>query len=163
MNAFGFIFIKWAEQNNVFFESTYMEPVMGEGDPGRALTPEFYKKARELDITPLVHGVGAQEEVVPLLSVSDVFLLPSSQESFGLAALEAMACEVPVVASRVGGLPEVIEHGVSGYLHPPEAIDEMANSALRLLTDDALHERVSKAACRRVREEFCAERVVPMY
>ena len=89
-----------------------------------------YRKARELGITPLVHGVGAQEEVVPLLSISDVFLLPSAQESFGLAALEAMACEVPVVASRVGGMPEVIEHGVSGFLHPPEAIDEMAASAI---------------------------------
>jgi N-acetyl-alpha-D-glucosaminyl L-malate synthase BshA len=122
-----------------------------------------YRKARELGITPLVHGVGAQEEVVPLLSVSDVFLLPSSQESFGLAALEAMACEVPVVASRVGGLPEVIEHGVSGFLHEPEAIDEMAASALAILTDDALHERIGAAACRRVREEFCVERVVPMY
>ena len=122
-----------------------------------------YRKARELGITPLVHGVGAQEEVVPLLSVSDVFLLPSSQESFGLAALEAMACEVPVVASRVGGLPEVIEHGVSGFLHEPEAIDEMAASALAILTDDALHERIGAAAWRRVREEFCVERVVPMY
>ena len=125
--------------------------------------PLAYKKARELGILPLVHGVGAQEEVVPLLSVSDVFLLPSSQESFGLAALEAMACEVPVVASRVGGLPEVVEHGVSGFLHDPEAIDEMADSAVLLLTDDALHARVSAAGCRRVREEFCVERVVPMY
>ena len=122
-----------------------------------------YRKARELGITALVHGVGAQEEVVPLLSVSDVFLLPSSQESFGLAALEAMACEVPVVASRVGGLPEVIEHGVSGFLHDPEAIDEMAASALAILTDGELHDRIGAAACRRVREEFCVERVVPMY
>jgi L-malate glycosyltransferase len=125
--------------------------------------PLAYKKARELGILPLVHGVGAQEEVVPLLSVSDVFLLPSVQESFGLAALEAMACEVPVVASKVGGLPEVIEHGVSGFLHHPDAIDEMAGSAVSLLTDDALHARVSAAGCRRVREEFCVERVVPMY
>ena len=125
--------------------------------------PLAYKKARELGIVPLVHGVGAQEEVVPLLSVSDVFLLPSAQESFGLAALEAMACEVPVVASRVGGLPEVIEHGVSGFLHDPQAIDEMVESAVSLLTDDALHARVSAAGCRRVREEFCVERVVPMY
>jgi N-acetyl-alpha-D-glucosaminyl L-malate synthase BshA len=125
--------------------------------------PLAYKKARELGIVPLVHGVGAQEEVVPLLSVSDVFLLPSSQESFGLAALEAMACEVPVVASKVGGLPEVIEHGVSGFLHEPEAIDEMAESAVLLLTDEALRAQVSAAACRRVRKEFCVERVVPMY
>ena len=107
--------------------------------------------------------VGAQEEVVPLLSVSDVFLLPSAQESFGLAALEAMACEVPVVASRVGGLPEVIEHGVSGFLHPPDALDEMAASAIALLTDSELHRTVAAAACRRVRVHFCADRVVPMY
>ena len=122
-----------------------------------------YRTARELGITPLVHGVGAQEEVVPLLSVSDVFLLPSVQESFGLAALEAMACEVPVVASRVGGLPEVIEDGVSGFLHEPDAIDAMADSAIALLTDSALHGRMSRAACQRVREQFCVERVVPMY
>jgi glycosyltransferase involved in cell wall biosynthesis len=92
-----------------------------------------------------------------------VFLLPSSQESFGLAALEAMACEVPVVASRVGGLPEVIEDGVTGYLHALDAIDEMAESAIALLRDPALHRRIAKAACRRVREHFCAERIVPMY
>lgn len=122
-----------------------------------------YRLARELGISDLIDIVGAQEEVVPLLSVSDLFLLPSAQESFGLAALEAMACEVPVVASRVGGLPEVIEHGVSGFLHPPDALDEMANSGIALLTDPALHEKVAKAACQRVRLEFCAERVVPMY
>ena len=122
-----------------------------------------YRTARELGITALVHGVGAQEEVVPLLSVSDVFLLPSAQESFGLAALEAMACEVPVVASRVGGLPEVIEHGVSGFLHEPGALDDMANSAIALLTDEGLHDRMGSAACQRVRHQFCVERVVPMY
>ena len=85
-----------------------------------------YRVARQRDISGLVHAVGAQEEVVPLLSASDLFLLPSAQESFGLAALEAMACEVPVVASNVGGLPEVIEHGVSGFLHPLDAHDAMA-------------------------------------
>src|SRR4030095_6759032 len=108
-----------------------------------------YPGARELGISELIDIVGAQEEVVPLLSVSDVFLLPSAQESFGLAALAAMACEVPVVAcrvealagegpvvsSRVGGLPEVIEDGVSGFLHPPDDIDAMAKSAIDLLSD----------------------------
>jgi N-acetyl-alpha-D-glucosaminyl L-malate synthase BshA len=122
-----------------------------------------YRVARELGLSDLIDIVGAQEEVVPLLSVSDLFLLPSAQESFGLAALEAMACEVPVVASRVGGLPEVIEHGVSGFLHPPDALDEMAESAISLLTDPARHERIARAACQRVRVQFCAERVVPMY
>lgn len=133
--------------------------LVGDG-PDLALA---YRMARELGITSMVHGVGAQEEVVPLLSISDVFLLPSSQESFGLAALEAMACEVPVVASRVGGLPEVIEDGVSGFLHPPDAIDDMARSAITLLKDEAMRERVGGAACRRVREHFCVDRVVPMY
>ena len=122
-----------------------------------------YRMARELGIAKQLHAVGAQEEVIPLLSVSDVFVLPSAQESFGLAALEAMACKVPVVASRVGGLPEVIEHGVSGFLHPLDAVEEMASSAVAVLTDPGLHRRIGDAACRRVRDTFCAERVVPMY
>ena len=118
---------------------------------------------RELGISALVHPLGAQEEVAPLLSISDLFLLPSAQESFGLAALEAMACEVPVVASRVGGIPEVIEDGVHGYLHPPDDIAGMAASAVRVLSDPALHARMAAAACRRVREDFCADKVVPLY
>jgi len=122
-----------------------------------------YRLARELGLAPLVHSLGAQEEVVPLLSIADLFLLPSSQESFGLAALEAMACEVPVVASRVGGLPEVIEHGVSGFLHAPDALDEMAESGVMLLSDAAKHRSVADAACARVRNDFCAEKIVPMY
>jgi N-acetyl-alpha-D-glucosaminyl L-malate synthase BshA len=122
-----------------------------------------YRLAREFGIATLVHALGAQEEVVPLLSIADLFLLPSAQESFGLAALEAMACEVPVVASRVGGLPEVIEHGVSGFLHSPDALDEMAASGVMLLSDCEKHRAIAQAACTRVREEFCAEKIVPMY
>jgi len=95
--------------------------------------------------------------------VSDVFLLPSAQESFGLAALEAMACAVPVVASRVGGLPEVIEHGVTGYLHPPEALDEMADSVVLLLTDEARRRAMGVEAARQVGERFCADLIVPQY
>ncbi len=122
-----------------------------------------HRQARALGMDTLVHSVGAQENVLPLLSLADVFLLPSAQESFGLAALEAMACEVPVVASRVGGLPEVIEHGISGFLHPPEALDDMAASATALLTDAALHRRIADNACQRVRTQFCTEHIVPMY
>jgi len=122
-----------------------------------------YRLAKELGLSALVHAVGAQEEVLPLLSISDVFVLPSAQESFGLAALEAMACGVPVVASRVGGLPEVIEHGVSGFLHPLNALDEMAASAVAVLTDPVLHSRIAAAARARVQDQFCAERIVPMY
>ena len=122
-----------------------------------------YRMGRQLGISDLVDAVGAQEEVMPLLSVADVFLLPSAQESFGLAALEAMACEVPVVASRVGGLPEVIQHGITGFLHPPDDLDGMAASAIRLLQDPALHRHIASAARQRVTERFCADRVVPMY
>ena len=125
--------------------------------------PMALRLAREAGHGTDVHAVGAQEDVLPLLSVSDVFLLPSAQESFGLAALEAMACEVPVVASRVGGLPEVIEHGVTGYLHPPDALDEMADSVVLLLTDEARRRAMGVEAARQVGERFCADRIVPQY
>jgi L-malate glycosyltransferase len=125
--------------------------------------PAALRAARELGISQLVHAVGAQEEVLPLLSVSDVFLLPSAEESFGLAALEAMACGVPVVASRVGGVPEVIEDGKSGFLHPPGALDEMAESTVKLLSDAALYKTTAEAARCRVTDAFCADKIVPQY
>ena len=122
-----------------------------------------YRLSRELDIAPLVETLGAQEDVIPLLSAADLFLLPSAQESFGLAALEAMACEVPVVASNVGGLPEVISHGISGFLRDPGDLDGMAEDAIALLTNPVLHRTIADAARARVRDEFCVDRVVPMY
>ena len=125
--------------------------------------PLAVRTARERGMSHLIHAVGAQEEVQPLLSVSDVFLLPSKEESFGLAALEAMACGVPVVGARVGGVPEVIEHGVSGFLHDADAVDEMAASTLLLLRDPALHAVMADAARRRVLDKFSADRIVPMY
>jgi N-acetyl-alpha-D-glucosaminyl L-malate synthase BshA len=122
-----------------------------------------YRLGRELQIAHHVEILGAQEDVIPLLSASDVFLLPSQQESFGLAALEAMACDVPVVASRVGGLPEVIEHGVTGFLHDPADLDGMAESALSVLRDPELRQRIAAAARRHVGERFCVDFVVPQY
>ncbi len=125
--------------------------------------PQVCRIARERGLSSDVEPLGEQELVVPLLSVADLFLLPSAQESFGLAALEAMACEVPVVASAVGGLPEVIEHGVSGFLHASDDVAGMAESAIRLLSDAGLHQRVAGAGWRTVRERFCAEEIVPRY
>ena len=81
-----------------------------------------------------------------LLSVADAFLLPSAQESFGLAALEAMACGVPVVASRVGGLPEVITDGLTGYLRDPDDQEGMAAAVLELLDDPSLRQRIAHLA-----------------
>jgi L-malate glycosyltransferase len=122
-----------------------------------------YRLGRELGVSDRTHVLGAQELVIPLLSSADLFLLPSAQESFGLAALEAMACEVPVVASNVGGLPEVIEHDISGFLHQPDDLDGMAGSGVALLRDPELHARVTKAALARVRREFSEEQIVPIY
>ena len=122
-----------------------------------------YRLGRELGISHLVDAMGSQDAVIPLLSAADLFLLPSSQESFGLAALEAMACQVPVVASDVGGLPEVIESGRSGFLHPVDDVEGMAASAVHLLTDETTHRRVAVAARQRVADQFCVDRVLPMY
>jgi L-malate glycosyltransferase len=121
------------------------------------------RMAAQLGVADHVQYLGAQEDVVPLLSIADLFLLPSEQESFGLAALEAMACEVPVVTSNAGGLPEVIEHGRTGFLHPVGDEDGMASSGLLLLTDAALHGRITAEAVRTVRERYCAGLIVPMY
>jgi len=120
-------------------------------------------RARSLEIEDRVEVLGEQDQVVPLLSVSDLFLLPSIQESFGLAALEAMACEVPVVASRVGGLSEVIEHGRTGFLHDLEDLDGMADSGVALLTNPELHAAIAAQGRRLVAEKFCADLIVPRY
>ena len=110
-----------------------------------------------------VEYAGEVHDVVGLFAAADLFLLPSATESFGLAALEAMACEVPVIASRVGGLPEVIDDGIGGFLHEPEDLDGMVASAMRLLTDDDLHRRVARAGRAVAVERYSADRVVPQY
>jgi N-acetyl-alpha-D-glucosaminyl L-malate synthase BshA len=125
--------------------------------------PAVEERVRQYGLEEHVIFAGEQQELVPWLSVADVFLLPSAQESFGLAALEAMACEVPVVASRVGGLPEVIEDGVSGFVCPLEALDEMAERAVLLLTDRDLHVRIARTAVETARTRYCSEAIVPLY
>lgn len=119
--------------------------------------------ARALGVSKQVEALGEQDQILPLLSISDLFLLPSEQESFGLAALEAMACEVPVVASRVGGLHEVIDDGVSGFLHHPNDLEGMARSSLALLTDSDLHARIAANGRRTVKQRFCCDLIVPRY
>jgi N-acetyl-alpha-D-glucosaminyl L-malate synthase BshA len=125
--------------------------------------PEARRRIRELGLKSSVEILGEQEQLVPLLSEADLFLLPSSQESFGLAALEAMACDVPVVASRVGGVPELVEDGVTGFLCPPDDLAGMAQASIRLLTDDALHARMAQASRQRAARQFTDARIVPMY
>jgi L-malate glycosyltransferase len=119
--------------------------------------------ARALGVSEHVESLGEQDQILPLLSIADLFILTSRQESFGLAALEAMAAGVPVVASDVGGLHEVIDHGRSGFLHPPDDLEGMAASGRAVLLDPDLHARVAREAVRTVRARFCAELVVPRY
>jgi L-malate glycosyltransferase len=109
-----------------------------------------------------VRFLGKVESVGDVLRGADLFLLPSATESFGLAALEAMACAVPVVASAAGGIPEVVEDGKTGFLAPPGDVATMATRALRVLGDPAEHERMKRNAAARALE-FSADRVVPRY
>src|SRR6266853_1059547 len=109
-----------------------------------------------------VRFLGKVDNVADILRGSDLFLLPSETESFGLAALEAMACAVPVVATAVGGVLEVVVHGETGFLTLKGDVDAMIAHSLRLLGDAALQARMRDAAARRALE-FAADRVVPRY
>ncbi|MEK7381506.1 MAG: N-acetyl-alpha-D-glucosaminyl L-malate synthase BshA [Gemmatimonadota bacterium] len=120
------------------------------------------REARELGVEEDVRFVGRLDTVADLLQATDLFLLPSQTESFGLAALEAMACGSPVVASRVGGLPEVITDGVNGILEPPGSVEAMARRAIDLLRDPVLYERMAAAAAHRA-QDFAAAKIVPLY
>jgi N-acetyl-alpha-D-glucosaminyl L-malate synthase BshA len=124
---------------------------------------EAQRLAQSLNISDSVLFLGEQDRVVPLLSASDVFLLTSAQESFGLAALEAMTCEVPVVASKVGGLPEVIDQGVTGFLHASDDPEGMAHSVARLLLDDRLRRQFGAAATKVAHARYSDTAIVPMY
>jgi N-acetyl-alpha-D-glucosaminyl L-malate synthase BshA len=102
--------------------------------------------ARELGVIESTRFLGEQSDVVPALQAASVFLFPSETESFGLAALEALSCAVPVIASRTGGLPELIDDGKTGFLATVGDVTAMADAAVRLLTDPTLSTRMSVAA-----------------
>jgi len=108
--------------------------------------PRAEALARELGLSDAVRFLGVQLDVRDVLQQADVFLLPSETEGFGLAALEALACGVPVVGSRVGGLPEVVADGETGLLCPPGDVPGMAAAVLRLLADPELQQRLARAA-----------------
>jgi N-acetyl-alpha-D-glucosaminyl L-malate synthase BshA len=119
--------------------------------------------ARDLHIHERVHFLGKQERVNELLPLADLLLMPSELESFGLAALEAMACKVPSVATRVGGVPELIDDGVTGLLYPVGDTKAMAQGALSLLGDRARLEAMRDAGRKTAQTRFCSTLVVPQY
>jgi L-malate glycosyltransferase len=125
--------------------------------------PEAAFEAESLGIADRVVFLGKQDSVAELLACADLFLLPSASESFGLVALEAMAAGVPVIASRTGGLPEVVIEGETGFLAPVGAVEEMADAGATVLGDEAVWRRMSEAARARAIEEFGVDRVVPQY
>ena len=110
-----------------------------------------------------VHFLGKQDRVYELLSQADLFLLPSDMESFGFAALEAKACEVPAIATNVGGVPEVVEHGVDGFLFEPRDVETAAKYAIELLSRSDRGRSMGQVARINARKKYCANDVIPMY
>lgn len=125
--------------------------------------PRAQVVARELGVVEDVVFLGKHTAVEELLACADLFLLPSESESFGLAALEAMSCGVPVVASRVGGIPEVVEDGVTGHLLSLGDVEGMADAGAAVLGDEKAWASMSQAARRRAGDRFSADQIVRDY
>jgi L-malate glycosyltransferase len=119
--------------------------------------------AQGLGIENRVAFLGKQESVNTLLPVADLMLMPSELESFGLAALEAMACCVPTIGTKVGGVPELIEDGVTGRLFPVGDTDAMAEAAVELLSNAALLEKMGRAGRAAAQARYCSSRIIPLY
>lgn len=124
--------------------------------------PKIEALCRKLGTCDDVHFLGKLKNIEEVYSIADLFLLPSETESFGLAALEAMASKVPVISSNTGGIPEINEHGVTGFLSDVGDTDDMARNALKLLKDDALHARFKEAAYQKAKQ-FSEDSIIPIY
>jgi len=125
--------------------------------------PKVEQYARECGVFDAITFIGNVPLVEEILVGADLFLLPSETESFGLAALEALSCEVPVIATSVGGLPEVVRHGENGFLFPVGDVESMSTAAIELLQDDEKRQRFGKEGRRWALEEFDEARVVERY
>jgi N-acetyl-alpha-D-glucosaminyl L-malate synthase BshA len=125
--------------------------------------PAAEDEARALGVINSVFFLGKIEAVAPLLASADVFLLPTSSESFGLSALEALACGVPVVGTDTGGLPEVVTNGVTGLLYPVGDVDSMSDGALSILTEPGRQAAMGAAGAADARARFALENIVSQY
>jgi len=119
--------------------------------------------ARRLHIQDRIHFLGKQAGVSELLPLADLMVMPSELESFGLAALESMACRVPAIATAVGGVHELIEDGVNGRLFAVGDVEGMARASIDLLSDDVTYAAMASAARQTARERYCASRIIPLY
>jgi len=119
--------------------------------------------AIELGMESHVTFMGKQDHIHRILPDMDILLLPSELESFGLAALEAMACGVPAIATNVGGVPELITSGVDGFLEPVGDIDSQAARAVELLSDSSHYEKMASAARKTAETRFCTSLIIPLY
>jgi N-acetyl-alpha-D-glucosaminyl L-malate synthase BshA len=119
--------------------------------------------AHSLGIHDRIHFLGKQDRVSELLPLADLMLMPSEMESFGLAALEAMACQTPAIATRVGGVPELIDDGINGLLFPVGDVEAMAAASVALLSNPEQHQTMRKAARKTAQDRFCSTRILPRY
>lgn len=119
--------------------------------------------AHDYGLDERVRFLGKRDNIDELIGASDLLLLPSQNESFGLVALEAMACEVPVVVSKVGGLPEVVTDGREGFLVDPKDIDGMAQRSIEILSDDALRREMGRNGRQTAKARFCSDEIVRRY
>ncbi|CAN5570234.1 N-acetyl-alpha-D-glucosaminyl L-malate synthase BshA [soil metagenome] len=133
--------------------------MVGDG-PDRVLAEQ---EARDLGLADSVFFLGKLDSVAPLLASADLFVLPTRSESFGLSALEALACGVPVIGARAGGLPEVVRHGETGFLCEPRDVDGMARAGISILGDTAAWNAMSARAAADARERFALDAVVAQY
>jgi N-acetyl-alpha-D-glucosaminyl L-malate synthase BshA len=117
---------------------------------------------RKLNLCEDIRFLGKQEAIEEILSVCDLFIMPSESESFGLAALEAMACQVPVISTNTGGLPELNIHGVTGFMSNVGDTDDMANKALKILKDNTVLQQFKQNALKRA-SEFDIHKILPRY
>ena len=119
--------------------------------------------ARDLGVDEHVRFLGKQDHMERLIPRMYVLHLPSEMEAFGLAALEAMACGVPPVATLTGGVPDLITHGVDGYMEPVGDVDAQAGRLIELLTNEEKHREMAAAARRTALKRFCTDLVIPQY
>lgn len=120
-------------------------------------------RGEQLNMNGNISYVGKQAKIADYLGVADVFLLPSELESFGLAALEAQACEAPVIATRIGGIPEVVSDGESGFLSDVGDVEKMSKDTLRLLTDENLRREFGERGRTLAIERYSMSKIIPQY